>query len=506
MLSSRFNLVTVIPYDMRNVLRLCNLDDSLMDRTSKILYLDGYLRTVNVKTTVIEDEYIDKDFIDDYSAYYSRCFKNYRRKCVRAHLFSKEFSPKQIAEFICGDRDDADELQSNYIGFVILRPLPETVIGRTCLIPYEQGRTGHVYPALCRVSVSFFGKQLYIDCMPFQEQDSNIAACATCAMWSALYVAARKFHVTIHSPSDITTIAVSHGLSTARNFPNRGIRTEDMMYAIRHCGLDPLYIDFQGMEPSLIANKFLGNVYAYVNFGISVIAVVNIVACNGVSQGIHAISINGYHIDHLKGYREADKELVAGRIDKIYANDDQLVPYSRLVVENFNGQFRLKSQRKDVGEIDDYCRFEPINIIVPIYHKIRVSYDEVWDNANELDQMIKMYCKGCIDGGIAWDIALKSSNEYKTQLRDGMLLTSESKLDVLKTPMPRYIWLVRVSLNDTVVSDFCFDATDSGQGLNIVKVIHYYSDLRKILAFINKASASAAFNVFCRAIRNRNGN
>ncbi len=38
-------------------------------------YLYGYLRKLNCSTIFIEKEYVDRDFLDSYSHYYSKCFK-----------------------------------------------------------------------------------------------------------------------------------------------------------------------------------------------------------------------------------------------------------------------------------------------------------------------------------------------------------------------------------------------------------------------------------------------
>lgn len=56
----------------------------------QIQYLDNYLLSQNepAKTVVIEYEYIERSFLEDYAAYYSRCFHKYPKTCSRLHFFS----------------------------------------------------------------------------------------------------------------------------------------------------------------------------------------------------------------------------------------------------------------------------------------------------------------------------------------------------------------------------------------------------------------------------------
>ena len=47
-------------------------------------YLDEYFRGLNVQTVLIEQGYIDKDYLEDYSRYYAKCFQEYSKRCVRS--------------------------------------------------------------------------------------------------------------------------------------------------------------------------------------------------------------------------------------------------------------------------------------------------------------------------------------------------------------------------------------------------------------------------------------
>ncbi len=59
-------------------------------------YIFGYMDFLSAKTVLIEKDYIDKDYIIDYSFFYSRSFKDIPRKTERIHFFLKIFQMKNF--------------------------------------------------------------------------------------------------------------------------------------------------------------------------------------------------------------------------------------------------------------------------------------------------------------------------------------------------------------------------------------------------------------------------
>jgi len=146
-------------------------------------FLSGYLNSIGAKSYVIENKYVDKDFLTDYTLYYAKCFKDYGRLCKRVHFFNKEYTKKEISDvfFGVGKNEEIQSLQESYLGFIIIKPLPETVIGRTCLKTYEENN-GRNYLTTRLFHANLFGIDLDVKTLPFQEQDSVVSACATSAL------------------------------------------------------------------------------------------------------------------------------------------------------------------------------------------------------------------------------------------------------------------------------------------------------------------------------------
>ena len=105
-----------------------------------IKYLLDYLTSINAKTVVIEADYIDRDYLDDFASFYVKCFNTYNRRCKRVHFFACAFTAEQFAVCIRGSDEGLTEarLQQHYLGFVVARPLPDAVIGRTILATYPE--------------------------------------------------------------------------------------------------------------------------------------------------------------------------------------------------------------------------------------------------------------------------------------------------------------------------------------------------------------------------------
>ena len=105
-------------------------------------YLDGYLSYMDAKCLIVESPYVDRDYLEDHAAYYVRCFRDYARFCTRLHFFTQAFTSQEVDLLLSGYENDTlkSDMQTAYLGFVVIRPLPVRFIGRTCLKLYPNGQ------------------------------------------------------------------------------------------------------------------------------------------------------------------------------------------------------------------------------------------------------------------------------------------------------------------------------------------------------------------------------
>ena len=67
-------------------------------------YFQDYFQKIGAQTIVVENNYIDRDFLEDFAGYYVRCFYKYRRVCTRLHFFSLDFTEGDFNAMLEGEK------------------------------------------------------------------------------------------------------------------------------------------------------------------------------------------------------------------------------------------------------------------------------------------------------------------------------------------------------------------------------------------------------------------
>jgi len=180
----------VIPYSVEQLVALLaeKATSSAPEVAQKqhIHFLKSYFGKLDAKTIVVELDYIDHDYLEDYSNYYVKCFYDYHRKCARLHFFQDSFSLEDFSRVLASENEALlDRIKETYLGFIVVKPLPKTIIGRSCLKTYPTAGARN-YPVIRKYSANLFGIELEVSTLAYQEQDTVAAACATSALWSVL--------------------------------------------------------------------------------------------------------------------------------------------------------------------------------------------------------------------------------------------------------------------------------------------------------------------------------
>lgn len=468
---------------------LCEVSEATLKEISQkshIEYFNRYFAYWKTKTIVAEYEYTDKDYIEDYAAYYVRSFHQYKRLCCRLHFFNTEFKEKNFKELLLGTSGvlNPSLAQDSYIGFMVVKPLPQTVIGKTCLKTYHPEGTRH-YPIIRQYPVNLFGIQLKVETLAYQEQDSIVAACASSAIWSAFQGTGLLFQHSIPSPVEITKAATVHFPYSNRHFPNKGLTPDQMAHAIRNVGLDPFLINCNS------SSSLTSNSYAYLKGGIPLIFGMGLHEVVGgkikKTLGKHAATITGYSLDSTpkKFGNNTDFYLKSSRINKIYVHDDRVGPFARMDLDGklVESNFSLSSS------IDTNVRATPDLLILPLYHKIRIPFKTILNIIYILDVYTKNTIKqiGVPVPEFEWNIFLSEVKNFKTSIFQTSPISPQEKFDVLTTQLPRFIWRAICEINNQSKVEFLFDATDIEQGKIFIRVVEYDSDVMLVFKTIAKA-------------------
>ena len=503
--------IQVLPYSLPALRKLLvdaghAMASSYIDRKHHIEYFREYFTHFTSKakgdvTIVVESHYTDRDFLEDYAAYYVRGFEGkYSSICTRLHFFQGGFTREDLEAVVLGQRDV--ESLGDYIGFVVARPLPSAVIGRTCLKTYDDDGGRRHYPVIREYEVHLLGLDFTVQSIAFQEQDTVAAACATSALWSTFQRTGKLFQHPIPSPVEVTRTATEQLPGLRRAFPNKGLNTLQISGAVKRIGLEPEVAGFSS-EAVLQATA-----YAFLRARIPVILMCGLYDVSDPDkpkfykdrpEAGHAVAIMGYSLGSKASIPYPDKLgtlLESSRIDELYVHDDQVGPFARL---RFGGPKldlshldELGSQSKNVeltmesswrapgtdAKPGSVC-FAPETLVIPLYHKIRIPLDPILEKLFIVDEQFeKLRRAGTLNlgGRLEWEVYLQNGSDLKRDFRDNGLsrgLDRGTLMGLLERPHPRFVWRATASVNGRPVLEVIYDATDIEQGDYLLDFIWY---------------------------------
>jgi hypothetical protein len=463
-------------------------------------YFEEYFKVISAKTIVVENNYVDRDYLEDFAGYYVRCFEEYRRKCTRLHFFTEAFDDREFKGLLAGTFKTLNQhkLDKAYLGFLVVKPLPQTIIGRTCLATYPSDGDRRHFPITRTYNSNLFGISLTVDTLAFQEQDTVVAACATSALWSVFQGTGKLFQHPIPSPVEITKAASSDVSLETRFLPNNGLTAAQMAHAIRSVNLEPFLVQ---VHDSYI---FKSSLYAYLRGKFPLILGFDLKKVPTTSpferkdienMGKHAVAVTGYslglpHVEpHPSGFL-----LRASRIDKIYVHDDQVGPFARMVFDKDNileddGEVQVNFLSTSWGGLSSRVIGVPDLILVPLYHKIRIAFDSIHDTVFYLDSLIEeLRTSGVfpLEQRLEWDIYLTSVNELKAEILNSNILDGDTRHKLLTREIPRFLWRATAFCADSILIDLLFDATDIKQGRFFICAIEYNKNFSVFLRFLSE--------------------
>jgi hypothetical protein len=268
-----------------------------LDRTPA---LNSVLETIEGRATLamIEPDYIDRDFRDEFVGHYATTYRALASRCRRLHFFAAE--------------DDGDR----YLGYCVLRPVRAHPTCRTVISPPDE-----LLPyvsCLCTSVVRLHGRRLRVEGFPFMEQDSQLGVCAHASVWMvALY-----HHLAYRTPrrviSDIALGAASHP-EPMRVTPSGGLSATQVAVALNQLGLNAIPYSLNQLPPTESISK---------------------IVCRYLNSRLPVLLATAGHVTVLIGYgRDRKGRLFYVRSDEgngpytvVYDTDDPLGEWNLLFV------------------------------------------------------------------------------------------------------------------------------------------------------------------------------
>ncbi|MBK6822880.1 MAG: hypothetical protein IPG87_07825 [Saprospiraceae bacterium] len=471
-------------------------------------YLFEYLSSsdLDAKTIIVEFDYVSKDYLIDFATYFVTCFDQYSKNCVRLHIFNRSLSPIEFENIIVANTKDQSEFWDTcYLGYVVGKPLPIRIIGKTVLKPYySKDKDGNFrdYFGVRNYYINVFGNKVKLASLGYMEQDSVVSVCATSAIWMMLQKASMNKYAVSKTPSQITDEADIVGTHGERIFPNKGLSVKQISQSIYKSGLvsEIRTIDKNDELSRSFLKKY---VHAYAPIGIPLILVLEVPYMDkgSVKYGHHAVTVVGYKLGNptLKvANKDSNIRFIAENVTKLFTHDDAWGPYASFDFEKGdNVDYRFVTKWSQAVSPNQPTHLT--NIVIPLYHKIRITYEDVEKIVVGVNELINLIYKLELD----WDITLHYSEQFKT---DCKIYDINLAKNILFTSMPKYIWVTKCIYNNKLLFEIIFDATDVAIGMFGFAIYFHNNSLKKILGdFISKDNEQSS-NVFHHACKTQFAN
>jgi len=506
----------------------------------QIKYLFGYLKECGCIYMLLEPEYIDREFLEDYSRYYVKRFGNDGYKCGRIHFFSCYIDHKSLDSLLQGSAVEEftdgnltiEYLQKHYLGFVVIKPLSRTFVGKTCLRLIGDSGTGDGTKKKITkcYKVNLFGVELHIESIAFQEQDKVVAACATTSIWTALHALPWRDVRLIPSCSEITINALNFAEGSNNGFPNKELTNKQIQRSL----------DVEGLRyhsTHLLTESrawFQSCVTSYIDSDLPLILVGEVYSIHLPSEkeeeksdeGCYPFKRRGGHAVTVLGYDFRDASNI------IYIHDDRLGPYARVELVCLASHQAFKKvpelQKRwglafrctnDGGRTwqSEYEILIPDACIVPTEKKARLPFQYAYGTAQAITQQIAadivslqalaVNVSDLPKGRVSFNIKLSSISKVREHVLQHKLARSvgeqilasdgrslsyfndeslerwrEDRVRILTSPMARLQWEIDFICGDQEVFKVLLDATDIPLG-NAVSGIYAKDPLHSELLF-----------------------
>lgn len=411
---------------------------------------------------MIEDPYVDRHWLEEYSGYYATLLEPPRPKATRFHFFDQDWTLDDFKRHLAVSIADPSDktIEAHYLGFSVIRPLPAAPIGRTVLRPFRGNAQRCFAPAAITHRVHLAGLTIELEGLPFQQQDQGVAACATTAVWSALTKVIRSDGGRAPTPFAVTEAATSHRVQ-ARAFPaSAGLDLDQMATAIYAFGYQP-HVFQQAGEP----DEFFLALKTYLRSGIPVI-----VRSRVMGAELHALTLVGFReatVDsatHLQVGGDGGGKLRSRGVERWYVHDDRLGAYARLGFTASDGQRVTQLELLPTMEGFEHLERPMVfaDAIVPLYPKLRLTAEELVEFGIDLAPTVR-YLAG---GGDALNVDLRFllGGEYLRLVHSRPLDRGRIVAICTSLTLSRYVGVISWFQGGDWLLDAVYDTTDLRRG------------------------------------------
>jgi len=429
-------------------------------------YLCDYLRDIKAASIVLEGRYVDRHYLGDFSAYYSRSFSAPVTQCRRLHFFDSDVATTKGAfESAYKDQDarSASEklLDEHYLGFVVVRPLVGARVGRTVLRTYPPDGFRR-FQVVRSYRVNLAGLRLKIDGLAYQQQDGGAAVCASTALWSALQRVAFVAGHRTPTPSMITAASKSP-------FPaSHGLSDIEMAAALSSLG----YVADQ-FVPTENRPLFRAKLIASLESNLPVVLSMEKELETGAGKIMagHAVTVTGYRDGGIAADvpspapNRSPIPMRRAGVTVIYVHDDNLGSHAHYELFDspdldIAGYETIKLRRgpsnRTVPAWWDVDEWTIVSALVPKPEKMRMPIDALFSDILDLRTLVERVFVGV---NVNYSARFCSGVDYKGTLFGKNFEIADVANVQQHLSLPRYVGIVSIS-TESHLCDFVLDVSE----------------------------------------------
>ncbi len=461
-----------------------NSNEYQSDHSMQILWqlLKDILHKNGKILLAIENYYVDKIYRNSYYSYYSGKHFSYSRFCKRLFIFNGNLS---------NDCEFSDisirELEENFIGSMVIRPLFGRRIGRSLLNPFYLYNSDEAYLRYAKYSITMFGRRLEVKAFPYSMQDLETISCAETTILNLVDYFSKKYQDYRNIlPSEIDEIALKHGYQ--RHYPTKGLNYTLIPKILMECGFYPVMYTTCKLQDKMKIKRIM---HYYIESGIPIIVSGKLDMYN-----YHSIICIGhgkvtdiqqykreYSIVHSQNSNRINFWIIdsSDLVDEYIVMDDQRRPYC---------QDKWQDEKALLGQIEVEC------LMVPLYQKMYLEALDAYDICttilanpdlgirsvgNIIDNLeFQVSSLGSIHNPIAIRLFMASTRGFKkARVKNFGSNNKEVRERYINTPFPRFVWVCELYLpedynNNKCIGEIIIDATaNNNMKLNSVILIQY---------------------------------
>jgi len=417
-------------------------------------------------TVVIETEYKDEEYEKEFELFYVKVFKSKPpSEVIRVHLFEG---------FLAGtEKDDLEASKDKYFGYFTLRPLKtrrvsDAFISQQVIID-EESRFVFL---TCKMTkeVDINGVKFEVVGFPYIQQDSRIAACAQCSIRiiSQFLAWKQKKKNALTAPEITEKVkAISNAISpdASRQIPTNGLTEAQMKAALNYLECDPILYNYTLLKQEELYNKHPEQIiYRYIESGLPVIVGIY------TARAKHAVVVVGHTFNPDLWWRYASEpyyQVPRSGTDptrndiKYHSSVDWI---QNFIIQDDNlGPYYFMNKELLQNNISSIFVPMPYNVYLYAEEAEIKAYDTIYKQhiQNVFDQAI-IELERTASPNLDWlnlfydfwtrqDLILRTYLRRSENLKrdvDKFTRSAPVKDAILRTSMPKYVWVVEISWPD----------------------------------------------------------